>query len=85
MESNDCFKCKHRRAVPGSAHSACALVEDHAEGMVIALNMMQGNVIRIQKDGADLIEFNEIGIREGWCMWPINFDPVWVTCRLPIE
>ena len=32
-----------------------------------------------------LIKFNLHGVRKGWCFWPVNFDPVWVECHLPIE
>lgn len=23
-------------------------------------------------------ELNSHGIKNGWCLWPINFDPIWV-------
>ena len=32
-----------------------------------------------------LIKFDLHGVRNGWCFWPLNFDPVWVECYLPIE
>ncbi len=25
------------------------------------------------------VSANEHGIRKGWFMWPVNFDPVWLT------
>lgn len=25
------------------------------------------------------LKFDENAIKNGWCTWPINFDPVWVT------
>jgi hypothetical protein len=32
-------------------------------------------------DGKKLngITLNRYGIEQGWCMWPIDFDPTWVT------
>ena len=52
----DCYKCVHRRDVPGDCHSRC-------------------NKMRAQVKG------NEHGIRNGWFIWPLNFDPVWlVSC-----
>jgi hypothetical protein len=87
MKENDCHTCKHRRAVPGSAHSECHFYEHPGVRFLIAQKMSEGNPIQITSNstGEQLIEFNEVGIRKGWCMWPVNFDPVWVTCRLPIE
>lgn len=28
--------------------------------------------------GIKIPELSEHGIRNGWCMWPLNFDPIWV-------
>jgi len=84
MQKNDCYKCKHRKNVPGSAHIACGLFEG-IDALQIAIKMAAGSVIQIQKEGVDLIEFNPIGIRGGWCLWPVNFDPTWVSCRLPVN
>lgn len=25
------------------------------------------------------VELNHVGVRKGWCRFPFNFDPVWVT------
>ena len=57
MSKPDCYKCKHRRSVPGSCHSACA---------------HPGN-----KTGLN-IKGHPHGIRNGWFMWPVNFDPGWL-------
>jgi hypothetical protein len=85
-EQNDCYKCPHRQSVPGSAHSRCTILGVGHESAAVGMAMATGKVIQIQdKDSNDLIEFSEHGIRNGWCMWPLNFDPVWLTCRLPIE
>jgi len=31
-----------------------------------------------------MIQINEHGFKNGWAMFPIKFDPVWITCHLPI-
>ncbi len=56
MPKADCYKCIHRRTLPGDSHSRCnnigAKVVGHAHG-----------------------------IRRGWFIWPLNYDPVWlVSC-----
>jgi hypothetical protein len=38
------------------------------------------------KETGDLmLKFDSYGVRKGWCKWPVNFDPIWVECYLPIE
>ena len=49
----DCYKCSHRRELPGSCHSRC---NNHKA-------KVSGNIT---------------GIRCGWFMWPLNFDPTWL-------
>jgi len=85
-ERNNCYQCPHRREVPGSAHSECAL------GMPIKLRFMrahaEGNLplTFTNKETGDLmLKFDSYGVRKGWCKWPVNFDPIWVECYLPIE
>ncbi len=85
MEKNNCFTCKFRRDVPGSAHSACGVFNDPKLDLGVVAELMQGRVIKIKAGDVDLIEFNPIGIKNGWCIWPVDFDPIWVTCKLPIN
>ena len=53
LKDESCYKCAHRREIPGDAHSRC---NNHSAK----------------------VEGDEYGIRSGWFMWPINFDPVWL-------
>jgi len=39
----------------------------------------------IDDNGEELVSFDPRGVKNNWCNWPQNFDPTWVTCRLPIE
>jgi hypothetical protein len=76
---NDCFNCPYRANVPGSAHSAC----NHQvikPGVVTAMGLI-GNPTALEP----YIKINPIGIRGGWAIYPINFDPTWITCTLNIE
>lgn len=67
---NDCYQCPHREQVPGSAHSQCNAIK---------------NGVGEVKNLKNLITLDPHGVKMGWCFWPINFDPVWVECYLPIE
>lgn len=49
----DCYKCVHRRDLPGDSHSRCNNFQAKVKG-------------------------DALGIRRGWFLWPLNFDPVWM-------
>lgn len=52
----NCYKCAHRRELPGDAHSRCNNHKAH-------------------------VTANPHGVRMGWFLWPLNFDPTWlVSC-----
>lgn len=59
-----CYVCKHRRDVPGDAHSLCA-----ASDMTI---LIMASILGARP------RLNPHGVRSGWANWPINFDPMWV-------
>lgn len=83
----DCYKCIHRREIPGDAHSRCVhpslgQQDDNPFSAVVAL-------VRGAADGTWKAQLRALGItahthgvRSGWFMWPANFDPVWLlTCN----
>lgn len=83
----NCYDCKHRRGLPGDAHSRCAhpvvgeSEDPFAEMMAIFASV--GRVAPTQdKRAAQLnVTGNPMGIRRGWFNWPFNFDPTWlVSC-----
>lgn len=83
-ERNDCYKCPFRGEVPGSAHSRCNVIPEFATASLIGLSVSSGKIKGITADDKPILKFHEHGVKKGWCMWPINFDPIWVECYLPI-
>jgi len=85
-QKNNCYKCPYRGEVPGSVHSTCSFFTGKLQKMLTLLSMI-GDMPGIKDDtnGQDLISFHPHGVEKGWCTWPFDFDPVWVTCNLPIE
>lgn len=92
--SDQCYRCVHRRDVPGSAHSACVhpVTDETRRSQFMQLAGLVG-----KRGGAQLtamaqecgegpqraadtlhIQANFHGIRNGWFIWPVNFDPVWL-------
>ena len=69
----NCYKCKHRRSLSWSAHSECVnpLLNEKSRllSMIVAVN------------GGDFpmgVTGDYHGIRQGWFMWPMNYDPIWL-------
>lgn len=80
MKSN-CYNCSFRRDVPGDAHSRCAhpIVEKAMESQGLAvfqLMILTGVALPLLKGLT--IKGNPHGIKNGWFMWPFNFDPTWL-------
>lgn len=85
-QKNNCWECPCRGAVAGSAHISCDLIAS-PKNFEVAFEIAKGRIPKIEntETGEVYIEFHPTGIKNGWCTWPLNFDPVWVTCRFPID
>jgi len=64
MNKPNCYECKYRGEVPGDAHSCC----NHP---AVKQNPFKASA-------ALSIKGDHTGIRNGWFLWPFNFDPVWL-------
>lgn len=79
----NCYACKHRGGVPGGAHSSChhpAVAHLHnGPGAVLGLLGKRGPLAGMEVGPNPLnVEGDPHGIRNGWFVWPLNFDPVWL-------
>ena len=81
MKAN-CYKCKYRGEVPGSAHSKCLHPEVPSGGSMYELLSMfpasrRGGMPPLNSERFK-IKGNPHGIAKGWFAWPLNFDPTWL-------
>jgi len=80
----DCYKCKHRRNSPGSAHSAChhpAYQKFHEDPQLTLIGILAsvGRTLPIVVDVEGIkVRGNRHGISNGWFNHPFNFDPIWL-------
>ena len=74
----NCYKCKHRGEVLGDAHSSCrhpAASPLYSQFFLMGKSAIASNEFELRG--------NTHGVRSGWFVWPINFDPVWLEqCSL---
>ena len=82
----NCYQCKYRRELPGSAHSRCVHPDVRlASPLTEALSILAGarHVPLPPPPEAVALNVSGIphGIARGWFSWPHNFDPTWLlTC-----
>lgn len=80
----DCYECKYRGEVSGSAHSSCQhsslkeITENPLMNIMSILGSVRGGIPPISKKGGIKVVGNPQGIRGGWFNHPLNFDPVWL-------
>ena len=79
----NCFKCKHRGTVPGSAHSSCqhpstGVAREDPMLEILGIFASVGRVPPMQADVGLNVKGNDHGISHGWFNWPYNFDPLWL-------
>jgi hypothetical protein len=84
MRKPNCYDCKFRGEIPGSAHSCCTILkkdedEKNPYTIMTELGLSTGKLELINEhDRMPLVKLNEHGVNNGWAAWPLNFDPVWV-------
>ena len=70
---SNCYKCKYRWSVPGNTHSCCR----HPKVLKIGQFECFTALVLLNKSPFQ-ITANPHGVKNGWFMWPLNFDPVWL-------
>lgn len=82
----DCYSCRYRRELPGSCHSRCMhpnTLRVHANptaGMVALLGKRTGLTSMPLTPEARALNVvgTEYGVRAGFFIWPVNYDPTWL-------
>lgn len=73
----NCYACKHRRSLTFDAHSRCTHPRiGETDAIVTPLLVMHGAASGAMKRLN--ITLDPHGVKNGWAMWPLNFDPVWL-------
>lgn len=87
MSGPNCYACKHRASIPGDAHSRCfhpATKEGNGDaGLKAIAGMFSG--MQVGAAATLNITADPHGIKNGWFLWPMNFDPVWLRTCLGFE
>lgn len=67
-----CYRCKHRGDCPSDTHSCCKYPGNDTGmlGILDRKSIENARKLHIQGD--------PYGVKMGWFMWPVNFDPAWL-------
>ena len=78
-ERPNCYDCKYRGSVPGSAHSSCnhPKCKQGSDSILGLMSALSGGHAPQIKTGLKVVGSPQ-GIRGGWFNHPFNFDPVWL-------
>ena len=80
----NCYECKYRDDVAGSAHSCCThpsftKVMNDPFAQVMGIFASIGRVAPIQAESKKtIVRGDPRGIKKGWFNHPFNFDPTWL-------
>lgn len=77
----DCYKCKFRSNLVGSAHSSCNVIKstnNENSGLVEMLLSMGQISLTNENTKEPIIILNPHGVKNGWVNWPLDYDPIWV-------
>lgn len=72
----NCLNCKNCGpiALGSGHHRTCnAITSDLGEQLLLTQLS-----ITDKETGKDAVVQNPHGVKNGWCIWPVNFDPVWI-------
>lgn len=86
MKKPNCYTCRFRTTVPGSAHSCCTVIRETAKelGMEDAKAVLLESAVAFGKatitvnSAEPAVKLNPHGVKNGWATWPFDFDPTWV-------
>ena len=79
----NCYECKHRGTLPGTAHSCCrhpvlnkykSPMEELA-AFLVSVERVKAVISAVPELG---VRGDNYGIKSGWFNWPYNFDPIWL-------
>ena len=76
----NCYECKHRSGVSGSAHSRCnhPSIKTSPLGEIMGILGSVGRVTPMSAESNVKVKGNPHGIKNGWFNFPFNFDPIWL-------
>lgn len=79
----DCDNCIYQGHLENSRHSTCGHPEvrqvmNDSTLLKLVIDRIAKGETHIQLFNGFRIEREQQGIDGDWCLWPFNFDPIWI-------
>ncbi len=82
MKKHNCYNCVYRKSIPGDAHSSCchpSLKNIYNDASLHLKSIFAGRVKPFVIINNEIgVEVDKYGVKNGWCIFPFNFDPIWI-------
>ena len=83
MNKPNCYECKYRGRIPGSAHSMCnhPANEEVLNDPFLAMTSIfasVGRAVPLRIDTGLNVKGAPHGVRNGWFNFPFSYDPTWL-------
>lgn len=82
----NCHSCKYSRSIPGDCHISCGAIVLSSESAAKIFAAVSTGIPVLLKAVTDVtgLSFDAHGIQSGYCMFPFNYDPIWISgeCKL---
>lgn len=76
--SSPCVGCPFKQSIPGDCHVSCVHPVAAGEHRMGILSLVITGKLNVIKDAFGLV-IDSHGAASGWAMFPVNYDPIWVT------
>ena len=81
---NDCKNCPYAERIDGITHTRCSHPIVPEVVPIILKNYPRRPELKDTDDNV-LLSIDPVGYSSGYASWPVDFDPTWITCKLPIS
>lgn len=80
MTNKKCNNCTHKRNIAGDCHISCSNpdIAKHSQVLTVVGLTSPSNLDKFCRESLGF-SVDEYGIRSGWFMFPLNYDPTWMN------
>lgn len=82
---HNCYNCTHKKKLYNSEHIECTVQNKELSlqtAVISNFSLTPLGYKNINNKPIPIIELNKIGVDGGWCLYPLYFDPRWITSCL---
>lgn len=82
---HNCYTCTNKKELYNSENVECTVQNKEKSLQTAVISNFSLTPLGFKEDFNNpkpIIELNKIGVEGGWCLYPLNYDPRWITSCL---